>query len=77
MNNKGVDQSERMRRLRLVCAFCCSQTPKDRFSRVEAHLIYFGIINDLKKKHNRNLDPSKTTLIFAIFMEDTNHVCNS
>ena len=42
-NNKGANQSARMRRL--VCAdaqaglrLCCLQTPEDRFSRVEAHL---------------------------------------
>ena len=33
-NHKGADQSARMRRLRL--RLCCSQTPEDRFCRVEA-----------------------------------------
>ena len=39
MNNKGADQSAQMRRL--VCACVCSQTPEDRFSRVDAHLLTF------------------------------------
>ena len=35
-NNKGADQTAQMPRL--VCAFVVSQTPKDRFSRVKAHI---------------------------------------
>ena len=44
-NNKDTDQTARMRRL--LCACVVRKPPEDRFSRVEAQLVY--VISGMKR----------------------------
>ena len=45
MNNKGADQTGRMSRL--VCAFCCSETPEDRLSWDESRILTAQVLLQL------------------------------
>ena len=48
-NNKGADQTVRL-------PLCCSQTPKDRHSWVEAHIVFGACVCECVLVTNFNVD---------------------
>ena len=58
MNNKGADQTAQMR-------LCCSQTPEDRFSRVEALLVADNFSTSIS--HLEKINKGSYTKVHVLF----------